>query len=76
MLREPVSLQQKIRHGLIEWFYERGGEESVGLRIVEKAQREGVGLNDFGMNAEVSSVRSCKPCAELCNLLRQEARHG
>ena len=58
MLWEPVSFQQKVRRGLIEWFQERRGEKSVGLRIVEEAQRESVKVYDLRVNAEVGSVCS------------------
>ena len=53
---------------MIEWFEEGRREETLGLRVVEEAQRKGVKVNDLRMFTEIGPVGSCKSSSEFNKL--------
>ena len=63
-----MSIQKKNSHCMIEWFEEGRREETLGLRVVEKAQRKGVKINDLRMYTEIGPVGSCKSSSEFKKL--------
>ena len=63
-----MSIQKKIRHCVIERSEEDWREESLGLRVVEEAQRKGVEVDNLHMNAKVGPIGSSKPRTEFNKL--------
>ena len=63
-----MSIEKKTSHCMIEWFKERRREETLGLRIVEEAQREGVKVKDLRMYTKIGPVGSSKSSSEFNKL--------
>ena len=46
------------------------------LHIVEKAERESIEIENFGMDAEIAFSSRNKPRTKLKELLSEQRRHG
>ena len=71
-----MTSEKKLGHSLIAWLQQRLRKVSMSLRIINKAEGEGIEIDNFSMYAKIGSDRSSKSRTKLNKLLGQERMHG